>query len=84
MYSVTKDSLNIGVLLLFSGSKDYTVTQVFITHCVWEYGELVIESDNHIYQYYRSYESNTSSGFTGKLLVILKLFPSIDIEDDVI
>lgn len=62
MYSVTKNGLNIGVLLLFSGSKDYTVTQVFITHCVWEYGELVIESDNHIYQYYRSYESNASSG----------------------
>lgn len=62
MYSVTKDGLNIGVLLLFSGSKDYMVTQVLITHCVWEYGELVVESDNHIYQYYRSYESSASSG----------------------
>lgn len=61
-YSVTKDGLNIGVLLLFSGSKDYMVTQVLITHCVWEYGELVVESDNHIYQYYRSYESSASSG----------------------
>lgn len=62
MYAVTKDGLNIGVLLLFSGSKDYMVTQVLITHCVWEYGELVVESDNHIYQYYRSYESSASSG----------------------
>ena len=62
MYSVTKDGLNIGVLLLFSGSKDYMVTQVLIIHCVWEYGELVVESDNHIYQYYRSYESSASSG----------------------
>ena len=62
MYSVTKDGLNIGVLLLFSGSRDYSITQVFITHCVWEYGELVVESNNHIYQYYRSYESNASSG----------------------
>lgn len=62
MYSVTNDGLNIGVLLLFSGSRDYAVTQIFITHCVWKYGELVAESDNHIYQYYRSYENSASSG----------------------